>query len=160
MARNVRQIVRCGLQIYPTVHSLRQAGQRPFRAVCERKEPAGERRRKSPFPNGLRFPSHRHVFARRTVAARSRGQAQDGTRGVSAVPAEVLSLFLALVGNVFARRTVAARSRGQARYGTRRMPAVHAIKLHVISFCRDRKAWDRRFIPNAFASRHAKTIAL
>ena len=35
--------------------SLRQAGQRPFRAVCERKEPAGERRRKSPFPNGLRF---------------------------------------------------------------------------------------------------------
>ena len=55
MARNVRQIVRCGLQIYPTVHSLRQAGQRPFRAVCERKEPAGERRRKSPFPNGLRF---------------------------------------------------------------------------------------------------------
>ena len=55
MARNVRQIVRCGLQIYPTVHSLRQAGQRPFRAVCERKEPAGERRRKSPIPNGLRF---------------------------------------------------------------------------------------------------------
>ena len=55
MARNVRQIVRCGIQIYPTVHSLRQAGQRPFRAVCERKEPAGERRRKSPFPNGLRF---------------------------------------------------------------------------------------------------------
>ena len=35
--------------------SLRQAGQRPFRAVCERREPAGERRRKSPFPNGLRF---------------------------------------------------------------------------------------------------------
>lgn len=71
-------------------------------------------------PTDCALPSHRHVFARRTVAARSRGQAQDGTRGVS---------------------------------------AVHAIKLHGFSFCRDREAWDRRFIPNEFASRHAKTIA-
>ena len=161
MARNVRQIVRCGLQIYPTVHSL--SGRRvkdrsgPF---AKGRNPPGNGEENLPSPTDCAFPSHRHVFARRTVAARSRGQAQDGTRGVPAVPAEVLSFFLALVGNVFARRTVAARSRGQARYGTRRMPAVHAIKLHIVSFCRDREAWDRRFIPNAFASRHAKTIAL
>lgn len=121
MARNVRQIVRYGLQIYPTVHSL--SGRRvkdrsgPF---AKGRNPPGNGEENLPSPTDCAFPSHRHVFARRTVAA---------------------------------------RSRGQARYGTRRMPAVHAIKLHVISFCRDRKAWDRRFIPNAFASRHAKTIA-
>jgi hypothetical protein len=38
--------------------SLRQAGQRPFPAVCERKGPAGERRRKSPFPRRIALFPH------------------------------------------------------------------------------------------------------
>ena len=38
--------------------SLREAGQRPFPAVCERKEPAGERRRKSPFPQRIALFPH------------------------------------------------------------------------------------------------------
>lgn len=56
MVRNVRQIVRCGIQIYPTLHSL--SGRRvkdrsgPF---AKGRNPPGNGEENLPSPNGLRF---------------------------------------------------------------------------------------------------------
>ena len=55
MARNVRQIVRCGLQIYPTVHSL--SGRRVkdrSRPFVKGRNPPGNGEENLPSPDGLR----------------------------------------------------------------------------------------------------------
>ena len=56
MVRNVRQIVRCGIQIYPTVHSL--SGRRVkdrSRPFAKGRNPPGNGEENLPSPNGLRF---------------------------------------------------------------------------------------------------------
>ena len=56
MVRNVRQIVRCGIQIYPTVHSL--SGRRVkdrSRPFVKGRNPPGNGEENLPSPDGLRF---------------------------------------------------------------------------------------------------------